>query len=152
MLRIILSPTRSGSTVLMRCFENNPAIDRVYHQPVKSGFREGKPFDYRIYDLESPSREREIIAKETIGGFLEPEANFAPIPPGPDALVLGIWSLSTELIVRTQPLVLLRDPMQTWASIERLNRYSVGISEYHSPIEFLPRKLCERGAVRRCCA
>jgi hypothetical protein len=27
--------------------------------------------------------------------------------------------------------------MQTWASIERLNRYSDGISEYHSPIEFL---------------
>lgn len=136
MLRIILFPTRSGSTALMRCFENNPAIDRVYHQPVKSRFREGKPFDYRIYDLGGPSREREIIAKETIGGFLKPEANFAPIPAGPKVLVLGIWSLSTELIVRTQPLVLLRNPMQTWASIERLNRYSEGISEYHSPIEF----------------
>lgn len=120
----------------MRCFENNPAIDRVYHQPVKSGFREGRQFDYRIYDLERSSREREIIAKKTIGGFLQPEANFAPIPPGPDALDLGIGSLSTEIIVRTQPLVLLRDPMQTWASIERLNRYSDGISEYHSPIEF----------------
>jgi hypothetical protein len=136
MLRIILSPTRSGSTALMRCFENNPAVDRVYHQPVKSGFREHKPFDYGIYDLEGPSRGKIIIAKETIGGFLKPEANFAPIPPGPDSFALGIWSLSTELVVRTRPLVLLRDPLQTWASIERLNRYSEGISEYRSPIEF----------------
>ena len=90
MLRIILSPKRSGSTALMRCFENNPAIDRVYHQPVKSGFREGRQFDYRIYDLERSGRERKIIAKETIGGFQNPEANFAPIPAGPDALDLGI--------------------------------------------------------------
>lgn len=136
MLRIIVSPTRSGSTALMRCFENNPAVDRVYHQPVKSGFREGKPFDYSIFDSDGPNRDKIVIAKETIGGFLKPETDFTPIPPGSDAFLLGAWALSTDLLVRTEPLVLFRDPMHTWASIERLNRFSRGISPYQSPIEF----------------
>ncbi len=119
----------------MRCFENNPAVARVYHQPVKSGFREGKPFDYSIFNLDGPNHEEMVVAKETIGGFLKPEANFAPIPPGSDGFLLGAWTLSIDLLVSTEPLVLLRDPLQTWGSIERLNRFSRGISPYQSPIE-----------------
>jgi hypothetical protein len=136
MLRIIVSPTRSGSTALLRCFENNPAVDRVYHQPVKSGFREGRAFDYGIYDLDGREHDQVVVAKETIGGFDVAETAFSPLPAAPDQLRLGMWTLSHEHILRIEPLVLLREPLQAWGSIERLNQYAAGRSPYHSPIDF----------------
>src|SRR5437879_6371299 len=103
MLRLIISPTRSASTALLRCFENNPAVARVFHQPVKSGFREGKLFDYGIYALDAS--EEILVAKETIGGFELVEAGFSPLPAAPDVLHLGAWTLSRELVLRVAPLV-----------------------------------------------
>jgi hypothetical protein len=136
MLRLIISPTRSVSTALLRCFENNPAVARVFHQPVKSGFREGKAFDYSIYSLDTSHAAKIIVAKETIGGFELVETGFSPLPAAPDVLHLGVWALSHELVLRVEPLVLLREPLQTWASIERLNQYAAGRSPYHSPLQF----------------
>lgn len=137
MIRLILSPTRSGSTALLRCFENHPLVDRVYHQPVKSGHRSGADFDYTYFELLDQSSQQVLVAKETIGGFDHDEANFSPLPATHGAMLrLGAWSLSRSIVERLDPVVLIRDPRQTWNSIEKLNRWSAGKSPFHSPFSF----------------
>jgi len=118
----------------LRCFENNPAVSRVYHQPVKSGFRERGVFDYSFYEGPKVGIH---VAKETIGGFDISEAEFSPLPfqPKQPELSIGKWRPSRATLARVKPLVVLRDPMQTWASIERLNIYSDGLSPYYSPFD-----------------
>jgi len=134
MLRIFLSPTRSGSGAFLRCFENNPEVDQVYHQPIKSGYRQDGVFDYSWFDLLNDPRT--LVAKETIGGFEDPETKFSPLPGREGLPTVGAWYASPDLITTLEPIVLLRDPVQTWASIERLNQYSAGRSRYHSPYDF----------------
>jgi len=133
MLRMIVSPTRSGSTALLRCFENNPYVARVYHQPVKSGYRQDGTFDYSFFQLDNP--DLILVAKETVGGFELPETTFSPIPASLDTLRREAFAPS-EQGANLRLLALFRDPLQTWASIERLNIYSAGISPYYSPFKY----------------
>lgn len=145
-LRIFLSPTRSGSTALLRSFENNPSVDQVFHQPIKSGYRQDGTFDYSFFDLEQKDRGHLFVAKETVGGFAVPETIFSPLPNFGEHEQVGPWLASPSEITKLEPLILIRDPLQTWASIERLNRYSEGISEFHSPFEYFEasyRKVAE---------
>lgn len=103
---------------------------------MKSGFREGRAFDYGIYSIDQVHTGEIIVAKETIGGFDLVETGFSPLPATPGSLHLGAWAISHELILQIAPLVLVREPVQTWASIERLNRYAKGRSPYYSPLDF----------------
>lgn len=135
-LRIFISPTRSGSTALLRCFENNPAVTRVYHQPIKSGYRQDGVFDYSFFELEQEGTQGILVAKETVGGFKDPETSFSPLPNRGEQEKVGPWVASPEEIKHLEPLILIRDPLQPWGSIERLNRYSEGVSKYHSPFEY----------------
>jgi len=135
-LRIFLSPTRSGSTALLRCFENNPAVDQVFHQPIKSGYRQGEDFDYSFFDYDEQQEAKILVAKETVGGFVQPETAFSPLPNHGEHTKIGPWLAAPSEIKTLEPLILVRDPLQTWMSIERLNRYSKNISPYYSPFEY----------------
>lgn len=137
MIRILISPTRSGSTALLRCFENNPHVDMVYHQPVKSGYRQNGEFDYSFFWLDEHDLARVFVAKETVGGFVRPEAEFMPI--GDEylgELFIGERFPGPHFIDKVRPLFLFRDPLQTWNSINRLNRLSDGLSPFFSPFEY----------------
>lgn len=137
MLRMLVSPTRSGSTAFLRCFENNPAIMEVYHQPVKSGFRQDGTFDYQFFSLDEGDESSIYIAKETVGGFAPPETRFNPLTEATsNRPSIAERFPSVEAIEKVRPLVLFRDPMQTWNSINKLNKYSKGKSEFHSPFRY----------------
>ena len=136
MIRIFISPTRSGSGAFLRCFENNPAVTKVFHQPIKSGYRQDGEFDYTFFDLAATIGDDIFVAKETIGGFQVPETQFSPLPEAGPHVTIGSWSLDRQQVVGLEPLILMRDPLQTWGSIERLNRASLGLSPFHSPFDF----------------
>ena len=141
MLRMIISPTRSGSTALLRCFENNPDVDRVYHQPVKSGFRQDGTFDYGFFSLDAQEPNKIFVAKETVGGFQQPEVDYSPLPAAGGQVSIADRFPSPEDIVKVRPLFLFRDPFQVWNSINRLNVFSAGKSPYFSPFSFFIESL-----------
>lgn len=141
-LRIVISATRSGSTALLHCFANNPHVDLAWHQPIKSGYRENGTFSYEVFKGEGtvPAGEKRVwVAKETIGGFFRAEASFSPFPSSEvrdDSLMVGRWVVSRKSIQRLKPLVLIRDPLQVWNSIKKLNKMSAGVSKYHSHFDY----------------
>lgn len=141
-LRISISATRSGSTALLHCFANNPHVDLAWHQPIKSGYRENGTFSYEVFsgDSNNSAEEKRVwVAKETIGGFFRPEASFSPLPDcvsGEDCFTVGRWNVSRKSIQRLKPLVLIRDPLQVWNSIKKLNEMSAGVSKFHSPFDY----------------
>ena len=142
LLRIVISATRSGSTALLHSFANNPSVDVAFHQPIKSGYRENGTFSYEVFKEEScmsGEGQRVWVAKETIGGFELPEASFSPLPHTAstlDSVTLGPWVVSLKALHRLKPLVLIRDPLQVWNSISKLNKYSEGKSKYYSPFDY----------------
>lgn len=136
-MRFFISPTRSGSTALLHAFANNSNVDTVFHQPVKSGYREDKnEFDYSFFEIGNDRYGHVLVAKETVGGFAGAEATFSPLPNHGDNIMVGPWMASPDEIRRIEPMILIRDPFQTWNSIHKLNEYSAGKSEYYSPFEY----------------
>lgn len=133
---MLVSPTRSGSTAFLRCFENNPDVEEVHHQPVKSGFRQDGTFDYGFFSLDEGREDKIFVAKETVGGFAPEETDFSPVPKAPGGTSIANRFPSQEAIDKVRPLFLFRDPQQTWNSINKLNDYSAGRSPFHSPFEY----------------
>ena len=39
-IRFVVGPSRSGTGAFLRTFENNPCVDKVLYQPIKSALRD----------------------------------------------------------------------------------------------------------------
>lgn len=136
MIRILISPTRSGSTAFLRCFENNISVEQVYHQPIKSGFRQDGTFDYGFFLLDKDDPSKIFVAKETVGGFQRPEVEFSPLQTTKKVASISDRFPFSEEIAQVKPLFLFRDPFQTWNSINKLNVFSAGKSPFFSPFSY----------------
>ena len=65
-IRFVVGPSRSGTGAFLRSFENNPFVNRVLYQPIKSAIRDtGSP----RYDFIDTDQDNHIVtvAKDTIG-------------------------------------------------------------------------------------
>ena len=63
-IRLVVGPCRSGTGAFLRAFENNPCVDKVLYQPIKSVLRDtGHP----RYDFIDNNDDALTVAKDTIG-------------------------------------------------------------------------------------
>ncbi|MEN8130107.1 MAG: sulfotransferase family protein [Pseudomonadota bacterium] len=104
---LIVSPCRSGSTVMLRVFG---ASDIVSHfQVLKNTLRWRMQGEIRPWQIPH-GHDKVIVLKETLGPFTDEECRFNPLQ-----LLLQAGYPADRLKI----VILSRDPFQTWASWQR---------------------------------
>lgn len=105
-VRLFVSPCRSGSTAFMQSLNQSPEV-HCFYQPIKEGIREGTGPDYSFFDGTHPSFSKYsgkiFFAKEVLGHTRSDECCFQIFP-------------DDEAVRYSRPLFLLRDPIATWSS------------------------------------
>lgn len=107
-LRMIVSPSRTGSTPLLRAFANHPDVFTLY-QPIKSGQRATGVEDHRIYG------HHPVFDEHPDKAFVVKEVTAYVLRGRP----LIVFPGDAEMR-RVRPVFLVRDPVRTWRSWKKL--------------------------------
>ncbi len=104
---LVVSPCRSGSTILLRVFGASGV--ESYFQPMKNALRWSLMGNNRPWSIPSNSSSR-IMVKETLGPYVDAECLFNPLQVLLDA---GFPPEKLHVVI------LGREPLKTWASWNR---------------------------------
>ncbi|NOT08022.1 MAG: hypothetical protein HOP28_07440 [Gemmatimonadales bacterium] len=108
-MRLMLGPSRSGSTAFARMMSRHPAVQIVRNNLKAEFLREGKPVEYTLYDHLRAVRKPFAFAKLTFGMSTAAVCAYNPFP-------------SDAILDSVHPLFLFRDPIDTLNSWKVLGR------------------------------